>query len=191
LIFVVELDAAGGGTAGLVAVASRHPTQAQISAAGQREFAVLWQRLPAGKIFPASVGYVNSLGAETTATMVGVAPRARCAAAVDARAAAVLAAAGCLTMLRATYTDASRTALATIGIAVMRSADGADTGPALARGGRPWRAAAGQLPRDGRRPVHRQGARDGGRLRRWPVDQARAAHRRGKPRRDRNDRPGR
>ena len=104
-------------------MASRHPTRAQINAAGQREFAVLWQRLPAGRIFPASVGYVNSLGADTTATLVGIAPQARCAAAVDARAAAVLAA-GCLTVLRATYTDASRTALATIGIAVMRSADG-------------------------------------------------------------------
>jgi hypothetical protein len=127
LILITGLGAAGGGAAGLVAVAGRHPTQAQISAAGQREFAVLWQRLPAGKIFPASVGYENSLGAATTATLVGIAPQAPCAAAVDARAAAVLAAAGCLTVLRATYTDASRTALATVGIAVMRSANGADT----------------------------------------------------------------
>jgi hypothetical protein len=126
LIFITGLGAAGGGAAGLIAVASRHPTQAQISVAGQREFAVLWQRLPAGKIFPASVGYVNSLGADTTATLVGIAPRAPCASAVDARAAAALAAAGCLTVLRATYADASRTALVTIGIAVMRSADGAD-----------------------------------------------------------------
>jgi hypothetical protein len=55
-------------------MAGRRPTQAQISAAGQREFTVLWQRLPAGKIFPASVGYVNSLGAKTTATLVGIAP---------------------------------------------------------------------------------------------------------------------
>jgi hypothetical protein len=78
---------------------------------------------------------VNSLGAETTATLVGIAPRAPCAAAVDARAAAVLAA-GCLTVLRATYTDASRTALATIGIAVMRRADGADAAlQTLAAGG--------------------------------------------------------
>jgi len=127
LIFITGLVAAGGGVAGLIAVASRHPTQAQISAAGQREFAVLWQRLPAGKIFPASVGYVNSLGAETKATLVGIAPQSPCAAAVDARAAAVLAAAGCLTVLRATYTDASRTALATVGIAVMRNSTGADT----------------------------------------------------------------
>ena len=135
LILVAGLGAAGGGAAGLVAAASRHPTQAQISAAGQREFTVLWQRLPAGRIFPASVGYVNSLGAETTATLVGIAPQAPCAAAVDARAAAVLAA-GCLTVLRATYTDASRTALATIGVAVMRSADGADAAlQTLAAGG--------------------------------------------------------
>ena len=135
LIFITGLGAAGGGAALLVAMASRHPTQAQISAAGQREFTLLWQRLPAGKIFPASVGYVNSLGADTTATLVGIAPQARYAAAVDARAAAVLAA-GCLTVLRATYTDASRTALATIGVAVMRSADGADAAlQTLAAGG--------------------------------------------------------
>jgi len=135
LIFITGLGAAGGRAALLVAMASRHPTQAQISAAGQREFTILWQRLPAGKIFPASVGYVNSLGAETTATLVGIAPQAPCAAAVDARAAAVLAA-GCLTVLRATYTDASRTALATIGVAVMRSADGADAAlQTLAAGG--------------------------------------------------------
>ena len=135
LIFITGLGAAGGGAALLVAMASRHPTQAQISAAGQREFTILWHRLPAGKIFPASVGYVNSLGAETTATLVGIAPQAPCAAAVDARAAAVLAA-GCLTVLRATYTDASRTALATIGVAVMRSADGADAAlQTLAAGG--------------------------------------------------------
>jgi len=137
LIFIIGLGAAGGGAAGLVAMATRHPTQAQISAAGQREFAVLWQQLPAGKIFPASVGYVNSLGADTTATLVGIAPQAPCAAAVDAKAATVLAAAGCLTVLRATYTDASRTALATVGIAVMRSTHGADTMlRTLAAGGR-------------------------------------------------------
>ena len=51
LILITGLGAAGGGAAGLLAVAGRHPTQAQISVAGQREFAVLWQRLPAGQIF--------------------------------------------------------------------------------------------------------------------------------------------
>jgi hypothetical protein len=119
LILLLGLGAAGGGTAEVVATATRHPSQAQITAAGQREFAVLWQRLSAGRIFPSSVSYLNTFGAQTTATLVGIAPQTPCGSAVDAAAVPVLAAAGCVTVLRATYTDASRTAVATIGIAVL------------------------------------------------------------------------
>jgi hypothetical protein len=126
LVLAAGLAAAGAGAAGLTAVAGRHPSEAQVTAAGQRELAVLWQRLPAGRIFPPSVTYLSTLGFETKATLVGIAPQAPCRAAVDARAAAALAAAGCVTVLRATYADASRTALATVGIAVLRAA-GADT----------------------------------------------------------------
>jgi hypothetical protein len=121
LLVLLALGAAGGGAAGFVIAAHRHPTQAQIAEAGQREQAVLWERLSAGQIFPASVSYPNTLGADTKATLVGIAPQAPCRSAVDAKAAPVLAAAGCVTMLRATYADASGTALATFGIAVMRS----------------------------------------------------------------------
>jgi hypothetical protein len=121
LLVLLALGAAGGGAAGFVKAAHRHPSQAQITAAGKREQAVLWERLSAGQIFPASVSYPNTLGADTKATLVGIAPQAPCRSAVDAKAAPVLAAAGCVTMLRATYADASGTALATIGIAVMRS----------------------------------------------------------------------
>lgn len=124
-LLLLGLGAAGAGAAGLVKVAGRQPSQAQISAAGEREFAVLWQRLSAGQIFPPSVSYLSTLGAEAKATLVGIAPQAPCGAAVDARAAAVLAPAGCVTVLRATYTDASHTALATVGIAVMGGAGGA------------------------------------------------------------------
>jgi len=126
-LLVLGLCAAGGGAAGLIAARDRHPSQAQINAAGQRELAVLWQRLSAGQIFPASVTYMSTLGAQTTATLVGIAPRAPCGSAVDAKAAPVLTAAGCVTVLRATYADPSQTALATIGIAVMRSPDAAGT----------------------------------------------------------------
>jgi len=121
LLVLLALGAAGGGAAGFVIAAHRHPTQAQIAEAGQREQAVLWERLSAGQIFPASVSYPNRLGADTKATLVGIAPQAPCRSAVDAKAAPVLAVAGCLIMLRATYADASGTALATFGIAVMRS----------------------------------------------------------------------
>jgi hypothetical protein len=124
---IAGLCAVGGGVAGIVVLASRHPTRAQVAAAGQREFGVLWERLSAGQIFPASVSYLGSLAWQTTATRVGIAPQAPCGAAVDASAARVLAAAGCVTVLRATYADPSGTALATVGIAVMRSPDGATT----------------------------------------------------------------
>jgi hypothetical protein len=119
LLALGGLGAAGVGAAGLAAAAGRHPTKAQITAAGQREQAVLWERLSAGQIFPLSVRYLSTLGEDTKATLVGIAPQAPCRSAVDANAALVLAAAGCVTMLRATYADASGTALATIGIAVL------------------------------------------------------------------------
>lgn len=87
----------------------------------------MWERLSAGKMFPASVSYLSTLAAQMTATRVGIAPQASCGTAVDATAARVLAAAGCVTVLRATYVDASGTAVATVGIAVMRNAAGATT----------------------------------------------------------------
>jgi hypothetical protein len=124
LCLLVGLCAAGGSAVGFLATADRHPSQAQLTAAGQRELAVLWQRLSAGQIFPASVRYVTTLGSQTKATLVGIAPQAPCDSAVDAKAAAVLNAAGCVTVLRATYADASQTALATIGIVVLRSPAG-------------------------------------------------------------------
>ena len=64
---------------------------------------------------------VGAAGVVATATLVGIAPQAPCGSTVDAAGAPVLAAAGCVTVLRATYTDASQTAAATIGIAVLRS----------------------------------------------------------------------
>ena len=127
LLALLGLCAACAGAAGLAAAAGRHPTQAQITAAGQREQAVLWERLSAGQIFPSSVSYMNTLGAETKATLVGIAPQAPCRDAVDAKAAPLLAAADCVTMLRATYADASGTALATVGIAVLPTSAAAAT----------------------------------------------------------------
>jgi len=110
LLVLLALGTAGGGAAGFVIAAHRHPTQAQITDAGKREQAVLWERLSAGQIFPPSVGYPSALGAQAKATLVGIAPQAQCRSAVDAKAAPVLAAAGCVTVLRATYADEARLA---------------------------------------------------------------------------------
>jgi hypothetical protein len=124
LCLLTGLCAAAGSAVGFQATADRHPSQAQLTAAGQHELATRWQRLNAGQIFPASVSYGTTLGAQTKATLIGIAPQAPCDSAVDAKAAAVLNTAGCVTVLRATYADASQTALATIGIVVLRNPPG-------------------------------------------------------------------
>jgi hypothetical protein len=111
---------AGGGIA-LYAELTRHATAAETAAAGRAEIATRWQRLPAGSIFPATVSYLTSNGLRTTARRVGIAPRASCTAALDPAAAAVLRHHGCVTVLRATYLDASGTLAVTVGVAVMPS----------------------------------------------------------------------
>lgn len=126
LLAVLGLCAIGGGAAGLVAVHDREPTAAQVAAAARLAFAQKWRRLTAGQIFPATVDY-NSRGIPYRAIRVGIAPPAPCASALDPAAARVLVAAGCVTALRATYADPSGTALATMGVVVMRSTAGADS----------------------------------------------------------------
>jgi hypothetical protein len=105
---------------------TRTATRAEIAAAGQAELASRWERLTAGQMFPASVGYTGLEGVKTTASLVGVAPRASCRAALDPPAAAALDQQGCTAVLRAAYTDASGAFVLTAGVAVMRSAAAAD-----------------------------------------------------------------
>jgi hypothetical protein len=124
---VVGLLAAGGGAGALAWSHIRKPSPAQISAAGQRAFALQWHWRNAGEIFPATVNYQSTMGIAETATRVGIAPAAPCGQAMDTRAARALAQAGCLTMLRATYADPSGTVLATVGIAVLPSDKAANT----------------------------------------------------------------
>jgi len=87
-----------------------------------------WQLLPAGQIFPASVSY--RLSAKTlqdqdplplNAFRVSVAPQeSDCAKAVTSAAAgAVLRENGCQAVLRATYVDATRSFVMTVGVAVL------------------------------------------------------------------------
>lgn len=127
LLTVAGLGAIGGGVAGLVTVHDRKPTAAQIAAAAQVAFARRWRGLTAGQIFPATVRYTSTSGVPRSAVRVGIAPAAPCARALDPAAARVLDTAGCVTVLRATYADASGTALATVGVAVMRDTSGADS----------------------------------------------------------------
>jgi hypothetical protein len=106
------------------------------------EIASRWQELTAGQIFPATVPY--SLSAATLqdtvplsldAVRVGIAPPSGCARGVTtAAAAAVLRHSGCRAVLRATYVDATKSYVLTIGVAVLPTASAAlDASQALAQ----------------------------------------------------------
>jgi hypothetical protein len=121
LLAVVGLCAIGGGITGLVAEHDRKPTAAQVTAATQLYFAREWRTMTAGQIFPATVSYISTLGPLENATRVGIAPAAPCARAFDPGVARALDQAGCVTVLRATYTDPSSTAVTSVGLVVMRT----------------------------------------------------------------------
>lgn len=95
-----------------------------------------WRVLPAGAIFPASVGYKppdlladdNSLS--LAATRIGIARQASCKAAVDPAAAQMLDSNGCAALLRATYVDGTDSYVVTVGVAAFPSAAQADAAQA-------------------------------------------------------------
>ena len=118
-----------------------------------------WQTIPAGQIFPASVPYQLSAQAlkDTTsldldALRVSIAPQeSDCAKAVtSATAGAALRRNGCEAVLRATYIDATRSYVMTVGVAVLpnaAAAASADSGLASPRLTAAREAsAAGRLP---------------------------------------------
>jgi hypothetical protein len=110
-----------GGAATLFRELTRKATPAEANAALQQEIATRWERLTAGKIFPATVSYTDSDGNATSARLVGIAPAASCQTSLEPAAYALVRGLGCATMLRATYVDASGALATTVGIAVMPS----------------------------------------------------------------------
>jgi hypothetical protein len=111
---------AGGGAA-LVRELTRSATPAEAAAALQQEIATRWERLPAGKIFPATIIYPDSENNSMFARLVGIAPPASCRTALGAGGFANLRHLGCTTILRATYVDASGALATTVGVAVLKS----------------------------------------------------------------------
>jgi len=87
-----------------------------------------WRDLTAGQIFPRTLSYKlpgyafdATRGLDLTARRIAIGSQTGCAAATEPAAAAVLRRQGCQEMLRATYTDATRSLVVTIGVAVMPS----------------------------------------------------------------------
>jgi hypothetical protein len=103
-------------------------TAPQQAAIQNWEISSRWQQLSAGQIFPASIPY--ELSAETlqdatslnlNALRIGIASPSRCGTGVTSAAAAVLRREGCKAILRATYVDATRSYVMTVGVAVLPS----------------------------------------------------------------------
>jgi len=119
----VVLIAAGGAALGREL--TRKATPAEEAAAMQQEIASRWERLPAGRIFPATVSYSDFAGNKMLARLVGISPPVSCRAAFEPAGYAIVRGLGCATILRATYVDASGALVTTVGVAVLRSPDAA------------------------------------------------------------------
>jgi len=93
--------------AGRAAVAgqTRPPTPAERAAAAAAAVASRWRSWPAGRIFPADLGYTTTLLARETARRVGISPDYHCAAALDAALARPARREGCRAGIRASYID--------------------------------------------------------------------------------------
>ncbi|TDC98340.1 hypothetical protein E1292_35405 [Nonomuraea deserti] len=108
------------GTVGLVAETRSRPlTAAEQNQYKDEEIARRWQAWPATGVFPEEVKYVGLDRAQQYARRVGIAPETDCGKGVDASVAGVLQSHGCVTMLRATYTDQTAAFVMTVGVAVL------------------------------------------------------------------------
>ncbi|MFF7216223.1 hypothetical protein ACFZAU_37800 [Streptomyces sp. NPDC008238] len=126
LCLVLGLGLLGGAGAGVWInhePAAPTPTAAE---AGRRDFALargLWHSTPVDTLFPPTLHGkgLGPGGAERTWTRVGVAPAGDCREAFDPLLAKVLAPAGCVKLLRATYADATSSAVTTVGLLVTKA----------------------------------------------------------------------
>jgi hypothetical protein len=84
---------------------TRPPTAAERAVAASAAVAGRWRTWPAGRIFPATLGYVTTLLTQEHAHRLGISPADGCAAALTAPLAAVARGDGCHAALRATYLD--------------------------------------------------------------------------------------
>jgi len=152
LLLMIGLAA---GLAGLVLSAGaaaiqflpRNFSQAQRQQIMAWEIGKRWRSWPAGRIFPASIGYQlpgyafgGGRSLALSAERVGIASQTSCRDATGRAAGALLAKRGCLAVLRATYQDTTQTLAVTVGVAVMplsSASSAAKASDALHHGGGP------------------------------------------------------
>ncbi|MFI6736872.1 hypothetical protein ACIBI9_28425 [Nonomuraea sp. NPDC050451] len=98
---------------------TRGPSAAELQTAARREVAERWRTWPSGRIFPATLPYSAEQGGRERASRIGISPTTACDP-VDPKAVKALRKAGCKGLLRATYIDALRGVLVTIGVVALR-----------------------------------------------------------------------
>jgi hypothetical protein len=126
-LIVVGLAGVLGGGAFLAKELTRKATKPEQAAALAKEIASRWRRLPAGKIFPATISYADSGGDgnQVTMTRVGIVPQASCQSALEPSAFQEVRPFGCVVMLRATYIDPAGAHVVSVGVAVFPSGEAA------------------------------------------------------------------
>ncbi|SEF07923.1 hypothetical protein SAMN05428954_5974 [Streptomyces sp. 2112.3] len=89
----------------------------------------VWHDTPVDTLFPRTVKGLGAGpgGADRTWTRIAVAPDTGCSGAYDTELAAALAPAGCVRLLRATYVDATRSAVITVGAQTTKAGPAAMT----------------------------------------------------------------
>jgi len=95
---------------------SRKPTPAELAAAAAAGVVQRWERVPAGRLFPATIRYRTDLQTGETASRVGIDTGDTCADAVDGTLTGLAKRDGCVAGLRADYADQLRGAVYTVGI---------------------------------------------------------------------------
>ena len=140
LLGVAGLTASAAGV--VIQMLPRRFSAAQAEQLSTWEMLRRWRAWPAGQIFPRTLGYElpgyafsGVRGLHLTARRVGIAQMAHCTNAVDTAAAKILTRQGCQVVLRATYVDATRSLVTTVGVAVLpTSAAAASAATALSAG---------------------------------------------------------
>ncbi|MGW2010003.1 hypothetical protein [Streptomyces nigrescens] len=119
---VLGIGLIGGAAAGswLSDEADAAPATAAATFAKGRD---VWHNTPADRLFPRTVNGlgVGPGGADRTWTRIAVAPDSGCGGAYDPKLAAALTRAGCTRLLRATYADATRTSVITVGAQITKT----------------------------------------------------------------------
>jgi hypothetical protein len=113
----VAIVAAAAARAELV----RKPTPAELSAAAAVAVGGRWRSWPAGRVFPAVLGYATPLLTQESARRVGIAPQTACPAGLDAAVRGLAARDGCRAVVRATYVDQLQGVVYTIGVVAFAS----------------------------------------------------------------------